>query len=227
LTATKPRKNILSLDSAVASGSVALICGETGSIIKREGSDCSRAEKLISVISDILNEAALELKDLDLIAVSTGPGSYSGIRIGLATALGLSNSLGIQCVGFSVLEAMAYGARLPSSYIAAIPVGKNDVAWQAFNADNPGREDPRTYAELVPLASFVEHLKSRQHMRLFAQTDLLKRLGNQIPSTTPFVDAGIGMAEFVGRLASREDATNSSLQPIYLRNRDAIRLPGF
>jgi len=97
------RSNILSIESAVAGGSVALFSVERGTILRHDGNDCSRAEKIISVVRSLLEEAGLTLPDLNMIAASTGPGSYSGIRIGLSTALGLTSALNIPIVGVSVL----------------------------------------------------------------------------------------------------------------------------
>ena len=110
----KDSKNILSIESAVAGGSVALISADRQTILRHDRNECSRAEKIISVVGSLLEEAGLTLPDLTMIAASTGPGSYSGIRIGLSTALGLTSALNIHIVGVSVLEAMANaGERLP------------------------------------------------------------------------------------------------------------------
>ncbi|MEO8573989.1 MAG: tRNA (adenosine(37)-N6)-threonylcarbamoyltransferase complex dimerization subunit type 1 TsaB [Pyrinomonadaceae bacterium] len=227
MTEKQPR-NILSIESAVATGSVALICDKQGLVIRREGVNCSRAEELISIVAQTLEDAALKLRDLDLIAVSTGPGNYSGIRIGMSTALGLASAVGIECVGLSVLEAMAAAAGLTGTFLVAIPVGKKDVAWQRFSVDSEGDHSAETPSELLSSVSFIDQLKGLPLINLLLQTDLLDRIRHQIPATTPWLDAGIGLAEFVGRLASRQRESDGHLQPIYLRNRDAaVRSPGF
>jgi len=230
VTKTNQLRNILAIESAVAGGSVALIREETGEILRREGLECSRAEKLISIVSGVLDEAELELGDVNLIAVSIGPGSYSGIRIGLSTALGLGNARGIKCRGISVLDAMTWGAGIVTSpLVVAIPVGKNDIACRIFTSDDQGNRAAGGDPELLSSANFINQMKSLPNTTLFAHTDLCERIGDQIPETTPCVDAGIGMAEFVARYASREHAApNNSLQPIYLRNRDTVvRSAGF
>ncbi|HUR98730.1 MAG TPA: tRNA (adenosine(37)-N6)-threonylcarbamoyltransferase complex dimerization subunit type 1 TsaB [Pyrinomonadaceae bacterium] len=218
---TNRSRNVLALESAVAGGSVALIREEKKFVLNREGPECSRAENLLSIIAGILKEAELTLRDINLIAVSTGPGSYSGIRIGLSTAMGLGDALGVRCVGVSVLDAMAWAARLEGSFIVAVPVGKNDVAWQIFRTGGQGAPQGDSDPELLSSASFIDRLKGLPEVSLFGQRDLLDRIGDQIPLTTPRVDAGRGIAEMVGREAMRQGETDSPLRPIYLRNRDS------
>lgn len=211
-------RNILAIESAVADGSIAIISEGSGRNIKREGAGCSRAEKIVSVIASVLDEAGMTLQDLHLIAVSIGPGSYSGIRIGMATAIGLGNALEIPCLGVSVLESMANGSRVSEPVVAAVPVGKTDVAWQAFEVGKDGVRTPIHEPQLSSYLTFVNDLERLPGAVLLAQTELLTR---ELPATTVFVDAGIGLAEFVGRFAASRNEPDDSLRPIYLRNRDA------
>jgi tRNA threonylcarbamoyl adenosine modification protein YeaZ len=214
--------NILSLESAVAGGSIALICSERGTFLRNDGNNCSRAEKILTVIAEVLDDAGLTLQDLSMVAVSTGPGSYSGIRIGLSTALGLANALNITCVGVSVLEAMAHSASFPKSLITAIPVGKNDVAWQAFGPPCDKKRVPATQPELVSYSTFVKKLEEMPAYSILAHPDVLEKIRDRIPRAGSSIDTGSGLAEFVGHLASLEDQPNDIPQPIYLRNRDAV-----
>jgi tRNA threonylcarbamoyladenosine biosynthesis protein TsaB len=208
---------ILALESAIAEGSAALIAHGSAIAHTRVANGCSRAEKIISVVADLLDGAGLARTDLDLIAVSTGPGSYSGIRIGMSTAIGLANALNVPCAGVSVLQAMAHASNLQGAYIAAVPVGKNDVAWQKFGAPGPGSSNA---AEMSSSESFIIELGKRPSITLFAHTDLLPRISDKLPAMTRLVDAGRGMAEFVGHFALLE-GIGQPLRPIYLRNRDA------
>lgn len=220
------RTNILSIESAVSGGSVALFVAGGGTLVRHEGNDCSRAEKLLAVISDILEEAGLTLRDLSMVAISTGPGSYSGIRIGLSTALGLTAALQVPVAGVSVLVAMANASQIAAPLIAAVPVGKNDVAWQSFDICRDGKRSASTPPVLTSLPLFVEDLKSSPDSTLFAHTELLTRITGSVPESTPCIDAGLGLAEYVGRYATSLNAPATPLHPIYLRNRDAVGRPG-
>lgn len=222
------RTNILSIESAVAGGSVALFSAGRGTFLRHEGNDCSRAEKIISVVGSVLEEAGLMLSDLDMVAASTGPGSYSGIRIGLSTALGLTSALDIPLVGVSVLEAMANAAECATPVIAAVPVGKSDVAWQPFEVRRNGNRKAEKHPVLMSSSSFIDNLKLVPDYTLFAHAALLERLAGLIPENISWMDAGNGLAEYVGRFASEQDDPATPPRPIYLRNSDtAFRTNAF
>jgi len=67
----------------------------------------THSEKLMPMIEFMLSETEISLTDIDLIAVANGPGSFTGVRIGVATAQGLSHALGIPHIGISTLESLA------------------------------------------------------------------------------------------------------------------------
>ena len=100
---------ILNIETTTTNCSVAI--GVDGKVVilkeDKEGG-YSHAEKLHVFIEEALVEANLTLKDLDAIAVSKGPGSYTGLRIGVSAAKGLCYSLNIPLISVSTLEALAY-----------------------------------------------------------------------------------------------------------------------
>lgn len=215
----KPR-NILSIESAVADGSIAVICEGSNRVLNPKRQGGSRAETIIQVIIDVLEEGNMTLRDVDMIAISVGPGSYSGIRIGLSTALSLGSALDIPCVGVSVLEAMVYATLPRQNVLAAIPVGKNGVAWQPFEVEESGKPNSLAEPRLLSFLSFVDQLKALGDSTLLAQSDLSRRLCGLLPENTQYKDVGQGLAECVGRLASSKDQRANRLKPIYLRHRD-------
>ncbi|MBQ3414033.1 MAG: tRNA (adenosine(37)-N6)-threonylcarbamoyltransferase complex dimerization subunit type 1 TsaB [Clostridia bacterium] len=91
----------------------------------------THSESLMPVIDNIFNKANLELKDIDLIVSDIGPGSFTGIRIGVATAKAFSDSLNINCVGISSLEALAYNVK-ENGFICSIIDCKNDNCYYAL-----------------------------------------------------------------------------------------------
>lgn len=91
----------------------------------------THSETLMPILKQILEKNSLVLKDFDLIAVNIGPGSFTGIRIGVATAKAFSDSLTIPCVGIDSLEILAYQIKEPSIVCSAIDC-KNDNCYFAL-----------------------------------------------------------------------------------------------
>lgn len=99
---------VLALDTTTRDGSVALV--RDGVIVVEQAGDpaWSHAERLPADLRDVLDTAGLAVGALDLIAVATGPGAFTGLRIGLAAAQGLALALGRPAVGVPTLAAMAW-----------------------------------------------------------------------------------------------------------------------
>ena len=102
---------VLCLETATSVCSVALT--ENGKVIafREINEGFSHAEKLTVFISEILEEAYKKVNDLDAVAVSSGPGSYTGLRIGVSVAKGLCLAADKPLISIPTLEAMAFGAR--------------------------------------------------------------------------------------------------------------------
>ena len=99
---------ILCIESATKSCSVALAKdGQLLDCIEEVSEKYSHAEQLTVFIQDILAKHQFSTKDLDAVAISSGPGSYTGLRIGVSTAKGMCYALDIPLISISTLEAMA------------------------------------------------------------------------------------------------------------------------
>ena len=96
---------VLAFDTATPVATSALV--RDGELL---GERASRAAEVLSDADALLREAGLEPRDLDGLVVGTGPGSFTGMRIGLAAARGLALALGIPVAGVSTLDALAAGA---------------------------------------------------------------------------------------------------------------------
>ncbi len=116
--------NCLAMDTATETLALCLRTrGETRTILIRAG--LKHSERLMPAVAGLLEQAKIDAGDLDLVVCSTGPGSFTGIRIGLATAKGLvfaMGSRGTPCVliGVSTLDALAYRYRLFSGAVVAV-----------------------------------------------------------------------------------------------------------
>ncbi len=129
---------ILLIETATANCSVAI--ARDGEIIAVRSSDDGyvHAERLAVFIQESLEEANIDPSVLDGIGVSIGPGSYTGLRVGLSTAKGMAYGLGIPVLPVSTLEAMARAcAKLnpgASSYLSAIDARRSEVYLYAHRA---------------------------------------------------------------------------------------------
>lgn len=109
---------ILALDTATAACSVAL--NVDGKIVARRFDAMARgqAEALAPMVEAVLQEASMDAAALDLLAVTVGPGAFTGLRIGLATARALSLATAVPCLGLTTTEVIAAGVA-PEQWPAA------------------------------------------------------------------------------------------------------------
>ncbi|MEW5925297.1 MAG: tRNA (adenosine(37)-N6)-threonylcarbamoyltransferase complex dimerization subunit type 1 TsaB, partial [Candidatus Zixiibacteriota bacterium] len=100
-------KNILAIDSSTSVLRVGLL-DSTGRIYEAENHDRFRhAEFIFKLIDDVLSQAGLDKNEIEGIVIATGPGSFTGLRVGMAAAKALVLSLGIPMVGLSIYSAIA------------------------------------------------------------------------------------------------------------------------
>lgn len=215
---TNSQKLILALETAVGPGSVAILDrGEIVVEIDGRVAAASRAEELLGVIRISMERAGAALQEISSIAVSIGPGSYSGIRIGVSTAMGLKDALGTECRGVSVLEAMAFSSRALSGVVTAVPLGKNDVAWQLFHKLNAVPK-PLSPPSLLSVAEFIRALGEFDRLTVHAPRALLERIGqNTLGHDLVAADNASTLAGAVGRYAFAH-RIGETLLPIYLRS---------
>ncbi len=125
---------ILSIETSTSICSVAI--HEQGELIalaeiKEPG---AHAEKLLLLVDELFEKAGLSFADLDAVAVSQGPGSYTGLRIGVSTAKGIAYALEIPLIGINTLQAMAASQQVaPGDYVVAVlDARRKEVYTQTF-----------------------------------------------------------------------------------------------
>src|SRR5215213_11524682 len=118
---------ILSVETATLSGSVALLRGEQVLAALAGDSGVSHSNTLLNDIDKLLHEAQIDLPQVDLFAVATGPGSFTGLRIGIATVKALAATLDRPCAGVPTLQAIALAAGESRRSVALLPAGRGEV----------------------------------------------------------------------------------------------------
>src|SRR4051812_2871661 len=130
---------VLALDTTTRAGSVALVSG-SGVVEQRAGDGArNHAARLPGEITSLLRDRGVSMRDVDLYAVAAGPGSFTGLRIGIATVQGLAFVHRRRVVGISALEALAYAANegsAPGTIIAAmIDAHRREVFAAVYRVD--------------------------------------------------------------------------------------------
>ncbi|HIX91143.1 MAG TPA: tRNA (adenosine(37)-N6)-threonylcarbamoyltransferase complex dimerization subunit type 1 TsaB [Candidatus Agathobaculum pullicola] len=122
---------ILALESSSVSASVALT--EDEKLIAQSFQNCglTHSRTLLPMVEGLLQNCGLTLDEVDAIAVAHGPGSFTGVRIGVATVKGLALGADKPCIGVSTLEAMAYGAHALDGRLCCVMDAR---AGQVYNA---------------------------------------------------------------------------------------------
>ena len=124
---------ILAVDTATLGGSVSLVRGNSILASRTGDPKISHSNSLLQDINTCLDEAFIKLTDIDLFAASSGPGSFTGLRIGLATVKALSRTLGRPCAGIPTLLAVARAAGSSEATVAMLPAGRGEVFVQLLS----------------------------------------------------------------------------------------------
>ncbi len=156
------------------------ICGEDNVLAECTISDrIIRSEGLITLIDDVLKRTKLKMSDIDAVAVTTGPGSYSGLRGGLASAKGLVEALDIPLISVSTLHAIAFNfVDLEGTVAVAVNACRDDYNFSLWGSSG-GHLRRLTGDVTVKIGTIAVQLaKVGGKMTLAADEALRKRIKN-------------------------------------------------
>lgn len=142
--------NILAIDTSTLIASVAVVRDDRPTAT-RDARVTTHSERLLVLVDEVLSESGLRLEDIDLFACGAGPGSFTGLRIGLATAKGLAFALGKPLVVASSLAALALEAgpcRKP--VLALLDAKKHEVYAGLYQVESTGARPLLPEAVLPP-----------------------------------------------------------------------------
>ena len=220
---------ILALESSAKAASAALMEDESLIAQYSQCSGLTHSRTLLPMVEDMLKNTEKKIADVDLIAVAHGPGSFTGIRIGVSTVKGLAWASDKKCVGVSTLEAMAWHGVSAGGLICPVMDARRSQVYNAlFATDGDGRPVRLTEDRAVSLAELAGELKDYECAPLLVGAgatltyDYLTNEGiacRIAPANLLYQSAwGVGMAAL-----GREAGSADDLLPVYLRLRQAER----
>jgi tRNA threonylcarbamoyladenosine biosynthesis protein TsaB len=210
---------ILGIETSTTQASVALLEGGKVVLERSSARPKQSAERLLPLIAELLGEAGWERSSLDRLAVSVGPGSFTGLRVGIACAQGLSLGLGVPLVGVGSLRAMARAVPddLPGVRCAVLDARRGEVFVAAYATG------PRAAEVLPPVA--------------LPTASALEALGVQLQGPVAWIGSGLILlgrtpscstpatlepsASAVGLLAEQLDPATNPALPVYIRDAGA------
>lgn len=215
---------LLAIDTAAEACSVGVVADALGpSVTRTEVVGRGHAERLMDMIAEVTAAADLPLATLERIVVTVGPGSFTGLRIGIAAARGLALVLGCPVVGIGTLPVHAEAARAVTGarpVLALIDARRGEVYGQFFEADGTERGPPR----VASAAAFA------------AEVDADTMLAGSGADAVAGLLADAGEARVVHRSASPDIVAlcrlgltapvSAAPRPLYLRAPDAKPQPG-
>jgi tRNA threonylcarbamoyladenosine biosynthesis protein TsaB len=127
---------ILSLETATLGGSVFVGRGKLQLAARTGDPKVSQSNSLLNDIDIVLKEAGLSLQDVNLLACASGPGSFTGLRIGIATLKALAATLDRTCAGIPTLKAVAHAVGPSIATVALLPGGRGELFAQMFSVSD-------------------------------------------------------------------------------------------
>jgi len=212
---------VLALDTAGVDCAAAVYDSGSDTMLG-EASDMigkGHAEHLMGIVDRVLAQAGKKLAMVERIAVTIGPGSFTGIRVGVAAARGFALALNIPTVGVTTLETMAAAQRVKTpgrAVLAAMDAKRAEIYLQSFSAEGEPLDDPR--------AVNIEEAQA------FASTFDGEITGSAAPLLRPELTGDYANSfpiSFVARLGAAADPSSGKPKPLYLRGPDAKPQAGF
>lgn len=222
---------LLAFDTAQGALSAAVVSGEKVLAHHFELRTRGHAEELMGVIAKVLDEAHVTPADLGALAVTVGPGTFTGLRVGLAAARGLALARALPLVGITTLEAVAAPVEAAEREViaAVFDARRDEVYLQVFDVNHVALTQPM----IVPLDEALAHVPGTSVVavgtgatllagRIAEAADMSCRLADKPTQPDALIVARLAQARLT---AHGPDHFRRAPAPLYLRAPDA-KLPG-
>ena len=220
---------ILSFESSAKAASVAL-CRD-GELVA-EYTQCSaltHSRTLLPMAEDLLKNTEISLKDIDILACANGPGSFTGIRIGVATVKGLAWALEKPCIGVSTLEAMAWNGCAAGGVVCCVMDARRDQVYNAIFEIKDGIPVRLCEDRPISLEELIREVGTITSQSVYLVGDGMgitsdAFLRESVPFRCAPGNLSMQTAWGVAKAAEGKEAgTADSLLPVYLRLSQAER----
>lgn len=151
--------NLLAIDTAGKTAAVAVLRDEVLLYEAAANNGLTHSETLLPMVDTALKACGLRCADIDLYGVTAGPGSFTGLRIGLAAVKGMALPRQTPCAGVSTLEALAWGMAGQGTVVGALDARRGQVYWAGFDLATHDRLTPDAAAPVQALENFVAGCK--------------------------------------------------------------------
>jgi tRNA threonylcarbamoyladenosine biosynthesis protein TsaB len=210
---------VLAIETSTSLAGVALLEGGRLVLGRSHARPKQSAEKLLPMIAELLAEAGWRRSDIERLGVSIGPGSFTGLRVGIACAQGLALGLGVPLVGVTSLRAMArlVPDSIPGVRCPVLDARRREVFVGGYG---PGPLAPElSEPEALPVQDAMARLTARLPSPLVWIGSGLELMGSQPTFSSPETDAP--SAHAVGLLAGELEPANSPPVALYVRDAGA------
>jgi tRNA threonylcarbamoyladenosine biosynthesis protein TsaB len=203
---------ILAVDTCLAASSIAVLDGDLVRAARSEPMTRGHQERIAVLAREVMSEAGVKFPDLTRIAVTVGPGSFTGLRVGLSFAKGLATALSIPCVGINSLEALAATAGAPGFVAGVLDAKMGQVYLQVFDGGK-ALMAPDALEVGVAAARLAELYSGGRAVLIGSGAPLLADVLPEATVLTPAFADPVAVA----RLAAARPVPTHSPRPLYLR----------
>ena len=211
---------IAAIETSTRAASVALLEGATLVAAQPLPDQAGTAAALAPAIEHAVSRAGWRMADLELVAVSIGPGSFTGLRVGVTTAKSLAYALGCEVLGVDSLEVVAAQAQHAGDVCSVLDAQRGQLFCGRYRFDAAGESEVREAPRIVDPPQWIDSLAAGE----LVTGPGLRRVASGLPGGIPLAPEAVWLprAETVGRLAGRQFAAGRrsdcwSLSPKYLR----------
>jgi len=216
---------VLSIDTSTDFCSLGLVQDDKLLVDYRADFKRAHAEKLIGAVENVLKSGSIELSQVDGIAISLGPGSFTGLRIGLATAKGFCFAENKKIIGINTLDALAENVRVWNGSICSlIHAQANEFYVGSYESDSREISRVNDY-EIIVLKDIVKHFSENVLFVSPHKERVIKYLKEKEIEIPPFAVpeynylSGVTIARLgVEKIKAGEEDDPHLLQPFYLKD---------